>query len=602
MESSKVASAVLVVLWLHSVTSQTMSESADLTFACPPWFIPTLQANGTVTCTCGGEIEDIVRCDQGNLQVTLRLNNCMTFDTETNVTLVGDCPLFQAENSTLGFIHLPRNLSDLNEFMCDQHNREGRLCGRCKPGYSSTILTYGGRCVNCTGKESTSWMVFLAITIIPVTLFYFVFLFFVSVNVLSPYLNAFVLFAQLLTIPGNLEFLQIVIGQVVDVDDKLDNFLKVMFSIYGIWNLDFLRPFVNSQCLTDSLTHASAYYLEFVNGLYAMLLIIITMILIELHDRNFKPMVWVVLPFRRCFRKLLRNWDLRKSVIKAFATFILLSYVKIGGVSTRAFLRTTLYNITGSPTEPLYFYFDANVQFLRGTHLPLAIPAGISLAIVTLPLPILLFFYQFKFFQAIISSCCSTRIREGLRTFVEAFQGYYRDGSDGGRDYRFFASIYILLRIIAFSTRNFPFLVSFATNLISSILVGVIYAMVRPYKQNIFNIIDGFILVNTGFLYLFTILADLLTQVRNRISFIKILIAVSLVLPLVYITILGIYWVLYSTCLKKTCQRLKTASKLRTFTQAETPPSGREREGLELNTTCSLPDRIINPNNYQEII
>ena len=230
----------------------------------------------------------------------------------------------------------------------------------------------------------------------------------------------------------------------------------------------------------------------------------------------------------------------------------------------------------------------------------MAILAGISLAIVILPLPILLFLYQFKFFQAILSCCCSTRIREGLRTFVEAFQGYYRDGSDGGRDYRFFASIYIILRIIAFSSRNFKFLVAIDITLTSCTL-GVIYAMVRPYKQNIFNIIDGFILVNTGFLYLFTILAFLLTQVGNRISFIKILITVSFVLPLVYITILGTYWVLYCTCLKKTCQRLKTASKLRTFTQAETPPSGREREGHELSTTCSLPDRIINPNKYQEI-
>ena len=516
---------------------------------------------------------------------------------------VGWFSLYQAENSTLGYKHLPRNLSDLNEFMCDQHNREGRLCGRCKPGYSATILTHGGPCVNCTGKESTSWMVFLAITIIPVTLFYIVFLFIVSVNVLSPYLNAFVLFAQLIAITGNSDFVEVLITQVVDLDNKsltIDS-LKVMFSIYGIWNLDFFRPFVNSQCLTDSLTHVSAYYLEFINGLYAMFLIIITMILIELHDRNFKPLVWIVLPFRRCFRKLLRNWDLRKSVIKAFATFILLSYVKIGAVSKTAFMRTTLYNITGSPTEPLYFYFDANVQYLSGTHLPLAILAGISLAIVTLPLPTLLFFYQFKFFQAILSCCCSTRIREGLRTFVEAFQGHYRDGTDGGRDYRFFASIYIILRIFVFSSRGFTPLVEFVTKLILCILVGVVYAMVRPYKQNIFNIIDGLILVNTGFQYLFTILIFILTQVRNGTTCIIILSLVLFVLPLVYITILGMYWVLYSTCLKKPCQRLKSASKLRTFTQAETPPSGREREGHELNTTCSLPDRIINPNSYQEI-
>ena len=596
---SAILATTVIILWLHSTTSQKEPERADLTFACPPWFIPT-EINGTVICTCGSESGDKVHCDQSNLRATLRLNKCMTFDRETNETFIGDCPLLPVENATLGYIHLPRNLSDLNEFMCDRYNREGQLCGRCKPGFSSAILTYGGSCVDCRGKTSTSWMIFFAIIIIPVTLFYLVLLFFVSVNVLSPYLNAFVLYAQLLTVPGNLFFVQILTSQIVDVDNRVfTRFFEVMFSIYGIWNLDFLRPFVHS-CLTNSLSHVSAYYLEFVVGLYGMLLIIITMILIELHDRNFKPLVWAVLPFRRCFRKLTRNWDLRKSVIKALATFILLSYVKIGSVSTRAFQRTVLYNITGSPTEPLYFYFDANVQYLSGTHLPLAILAGIIIATVTLPLPILLFVYQFKFFQAILSCCCSTRFREGLRTFMEAFQGYYRDGSDGGRDYRFFASIYIIMRMVAFILQELSYSASTVTMLMLSILVGVTYTAVRPYKQNIFNIIDGFLLVDIGFVYLFSSLIILLTFVGNGISFLKVLIPSIILLPLVYITVLGIYWALYSTCLKKTIQRSQTISKLRTMTMVETPHSLRGRE-YELSATSSLPDRIINPQNYQEI-
>ena len=596
MEPSKVASAVLVVLWLHSVTSQTMAENV----ACPPWFIPTLQANGTVNCTCGDEIKGVLHCDQDKLQATLKLSNCMTFNNITNETFVGDCPLLLTEKNTLLYVNLPRNLSDLNEFMCDRFNREGQLCGKCKQGYSAAILTYGGACVDCRGKEFTSWIIFLAITIIPVTLFYFVFLFFVNVNVLAPYLNAFVLYSQLLTIPGNLFYVQIFTSQVVDVDNKVTIFFKVMFSIYGIWNLDFLRPFVHS-CLTDSLTHVSARYLEFFVGLYAMFLIITTMILIELHDRNFKPLVWIVLPFRFCFRKLLRNWDLRKSVIKTFATFILLSYVKIGVASLEAFKSTTLYSITGSPTEPLYFYFDATIPYLSGAHLPITILAGISLVTVTLPLPILLFAYQFKFFQAILSCCCSTRFREGLRTFMEAFQGYYRDGSDGGRDYRFFASIYILMRTVLLILQQVSPSSALITVLILSMLVGVIYATVRPYKQNIFNIIDGFILGNTGFVHIFEILVYLLASAGSEIPFLKILGPALMVLPLAYITILGMYWILYSTCLKKIFQRLKTNTKLRAFTQAETPNSQRGREGHELIATCSLPDRIVNPNNYQEI-
>ena len=192
--------------------------------------------------------------------------------------------------------------------------------------------------------------------------------------------------------------------------------------------------------------------------------------------------------------------------------------------------RTTLYNMSGSPTEPLYFYYDTTIPYLSGAHLPITILAGKSLAIVTPPFPILLFVYQFKFFQAILSCCCSIRFREGLRTFMEAFQGYYWDGSDGGRDYRFFDSIYILMRMIYFLTHT---MAAYYIRLTMSILVGVMYVMVRPYKRNIFNIIDGCLLVNTGFMYLLTILIYLFNQLGYGISFIKVAAPVVFVLPLV---------------------------------------------------------------------
>ena len=128
---------------------------------------------------------------------------------------------------------------------------------------------------------------------------------------------------------------------------------------------------------------------------------------------------------------------------------MLLSYVKTGTVSTHAFQRTTLSNITGDSLQPLYFYFDANVEYLRGPHLPIAILAGINLVVIILPLPFLLMLYQFRFFRKCLTCCCSNGFKEGLRTFMEAFQGYYRDGSDGGHDYRYFSCIYIFLRMLS---------------------------------------------------------------------------------------------------------------------------------------------------------
>lgn len=597
MQSNKVASTILIVLWLQSVTSQSTS-GADLMFACPPWFTPNL-TNGTITCTCGREIGDYLRCDQDNQKTTLRLSKCMTFDNYT--TFVGECPLAPVENASLGYLHLPENLSDLNEFMCGRYNREGQLCGKCKDGYSPAILSYGQGCMDCRDKAATSLLTFFAITIIPVTLFYFIILFFVRVNVLSPYLNAFVLYAQLLAAPGNLFFARILTSQIADVDNKVfTSFFEVVSSIYGIWNLDFLLPFIQ-DCLTDSLTHVTAYYLKFVVALYAVLLVIVTIILIELHDRNFKPVVWVVLPFRKCFRKLFRNWDPRKSVIKTFATFILLSYVKIGSVSAGAFHTTVLHDISRSSNDSLYFYFDGSVRYLSDAHRPLAIIAGICLVTITMPLPVLLIFYQFKFFQSILSCCCSIRIREGLRTFMEAFQGYYHDGSDNGYDCRFFASVYILLRMVKFVLTFHDFAISASTVAMSMlyILVGVTYIMVRPYKQNIFNIIDGFLLIDLGFLHILASLIFLHIYAGSGISFLNVLYPVLMLLPLMYIAVLSVYWVLCNTCLKKTFQRSKIISRLRNNTQIE--KMNLRRNIYDLYVSSSLPDRIINPNAYQAI-
>ena len=50
---------------------------------------------------------------------------------------------------------VPMNQSQLNEFMCGQFNRKGRLCGECKEGYSPLAYSYNMHCVKCSSKEST---------------------------------------------------------------------------------------------------------------------------------------------------------------------------------------------------------------------------------------------------------------------------------------------------------------------------------------------------------------------------------------------------------------------------------------------------------------
>ena len=86
------------------------------------------------------------------------------------------------------------------------------------------------------------------------------------------------------------------------------------------------------------------------------------------------------------------------------------------------------------------------MHFLSKEHLPFTIFAiliWISLSLT----PLLLIFYPCKIFKRCLN-CCHNRIWHALHTFVEAFQGCYKDGVTGGRDLRSMSGVYSLFRFI----------------------------------------------------------------------------------------------------------------------------------------------------------
>ena len=55
------------------------------------------------------------------------------------------------------------------------------------------------------------------------------------------------------------------------------------------------------SCISESLNNMNVLLLNFVSVLYPLFLVISTYILIELHARNFRPIVIMWKPFGRCF-------------------------------------------------------------------------------------------------------------------------------------------------------------------------------------------------------------------------------------------------------------------------------------------------------------
>lgn len=188
---------------------------------------------------------------------------------------------------------------------------------------------------------------------------------------------------------------------------------------------------------------------------------------------------------------------MRASLIEAFASFILLSNVKILGVCVDLLCSTKAYDSHGTKLYHGYVYYDANIEYFSPKHLPFAILAlFMGFMFVFLPF-ILLLIYPCGCFQMLLNHFrCSCR---ALHVFMDAFQGSYRTEP---RDLRYFSAFYLLLR----------FLTTLATNGLASvihvpavatimILSALVISLCRPYKNNHHNILDGVLMLCGALVY-----------------------------------------------------------------------------------------------------
>ena len=243
-------------------------------------------------------------------------------------------------------------------------------------------------------------------------------------------------------------------------------------------------------CLHPSISMLQVLALDYIIAAYPLFLIIVTYIVVEMHDRNFKLVVWLWKPVRRCFIYFRRHWNVKTSLIDAFGTFLLLSYVKFLSTSSDFLIPVNLYNMHGDTINETYLYYDATIEYFSKQHLPYAIVAILVLILFNLLPIVLLCLYPCQCFQTLLN-CCRLRCT-ALHTFMDTFQGYYKNRTDSRRDCRWFSAVYLIIRIafhlevagtqdMKLLSLIFSFLLIFTV-----ILIGV----VQPYKSPIYNRLD----------------------------------------------------------------------------------------------------------------
>ena len=290
-----------------------------------------------------------------------------------------------------------------------------------------------------------------------------------------------------------------------------------------------------------------------------------------------------------CFARFRRKWNLKGSVIHAFATFLLLSYSKLLTVSYSILDSTELYNNRGERVGPVALYFDASIEYFSRQHLPFAVLAICILLVFVLFPMVLLLLYPMRSFQRCLGHC--TRIRwQFLHTFADAFQGGYKNGTSGTWDYRYFAGLYLLFRIVLLVAFIFPVTYQWLILIPLPVIVSLLFAYFRPYKNKYFNIIDGLAIVTLALTIFFIMYA-----IRGNPFPIQILFVVGLS-PLLYFISFVLYKLLHRVSPFRTC-----CSRIGKVLQGRNKNQHLHFERGD-NIDEDLPDRIVNPDMYQPLL
>ena len=459
--------------------------------SCPLWFVP---GNGSVTgCVCNKHLKSIIKCDQQSENVSIQLGDCMTYNATNGSVIVGQCPYLYHPNIT-DHVHvkLPHNVSELDNAMCGPFNREGLLCAHCKKGFGPAIYSIGGlQCESCEGNHY-GWPVYFLLEIIPPTLFFLTVMAF-QIRLTAAPMASFIFYCQLAATTFSISVLSTALGRDSGIESKLVN------TAYGILNLDFFRLLIPPFCVSKHVKNIHILIFDYIAPFYSLFLVIVTYFCIELHDNNFRPLVWLWKPFYKCLGRFKRTWDIKESIIHTFATFLLLSYSRVIYVSFQLLHGTRLYNSEGIAVGPVVFYFDPTVVFFSKRHLPLAVIAIFVIAFFVLLPPLLLIMYPTRVFQRWFGY---HRLRSwhAVRIFVETFQWCYKDGTEGTRDFRSLSGLYLVLRIgmqMAYIISTLSPGNGSNTWIYSGVLftiLSLLFSLVRPYKSQNMNAVDSLLM------------------------------------------------------------------------------------------------------------
>ena len=416
----------------------------------------------------------------------------------TNDTLqlvTGECVYYASAIDLfqdVDYFSLPKNYTQIDEKICKPLNRTGVLCGRCVDGFAPAVNSKHFQCVNCTsGIQYYSWVLYILTEYVPITILLIIVILF-NISVTSGPGNAFVFFAQIISSTFSVESDGTVNYQLVT---RAAGTIQLVYtSLYDIWNLNFFDSIPGWQyCLSPNLNSLQIRGLEYLTAVYPLILLGIILLIIVLYERQIKIVVWMLKPLLYLAR-FRRRWSFKRSIIDAFATFLVLSFTKFAIISAFITYPTPLYDENGTVAFLTCYVFGEYAYFSK-EYAPYLAISIVTFIIVCLLMPLILLLYSLKPVYRCLTKLKLTFLLPGpkFQIFLNVFYNCYKDGTDGNHDLRFFASVYFGIRVLL--VFFYPISPTWESQYILQQIVctvGVLlFATLQPYKNRFYNCLDA---------------------------------------------------------------------------------------------------------------
>ena len=525
--------------------------------SCPPGF----EFNKTDR-RCQGANYPYVRTND-DMEASIQFGYWMGFlDSNKKEIGIGICFYCTFNEEVSKYALMPKTNAELNDFFCKKSNRKGILCGACRDGYAPAVNSYQYKCVKCSSDNSKySWALYILTEFVPITVILVTVIIF-NISITSGPANAFVFFAQVIsaTFGTGRESLDY-----SSVESNEETFEDIYLSLYGVWNLQFLNDIRDDKwlyCLGPSLTVLHIQLLHYLSAAYPLLLILIASVIIYLYDRNTKFFVCIFRPIHNLSARLLRRLNFKNSIMDAFATFIVLSYVKFAVISSFILYPVQIYG-TDDNVKYLAAHKYGNIRYASWQYAPYLIIAAFVLFLCTL-VPIFLILYSIKPYYSFLEHYCLKFLLPGekLRHFLISFHHCYKDGSQSEHDRRYFAAVYFLLRLVLISCFAYSpnWVVQYVWQQVICTIGLLLFSIFQPYKNNWYNALDAGMFTLLSIINIFSFYNRYLQAANLNLSpFFYWFQLVLIYLPLIYICVYVIIYVITSNrnLLKKIINKLK---------------------------------------------